>query len=344
VQFSASDSSIVSVNSEGLTQAHQEGYAFVRVTARGIEGVNMFTVNLDGDGPLEDVNGFEVDVYPRAVTLPLMGQRQLKVTSVDGEPISAAATGTQYFVSDATIAEVTADGLIRGKALGTARVTIVHEGMQHIIDVVIKQPEVSGPAVVPADGGVVAQDTQGNMVMVPPGALPPGATVSIDAVPLDSLGMPLPAPDILQSYAAFKLDFDGLKADLPLQVAVKLNPRPDLVTGEVGLPPAGSKVLFWLRSKLLDDQGVEHDTWWLVDNGYVDAEGIARTSSPPYAGIGRDGTLIITGVTITDDEETGEKEYLGVGINTDLLWDTQREISMSLTERIGTEIIGIFSV
>ncbi len=118
LQYSSSDSNVISVRADGLVKAKTNGRAIVHVSARGIEGVNVFTVSADPAAMQLDENGFEVDVYPRAITLALQAQRQLKVSLPDRTDISAASAGTQYFVSDASIADITPDGLIHAKANG----------------------------------------------------------------------------------------------------------------------------------------------------------------------------------------------------------------------------------
>ena len=71
-QYTSSDSSVLSVSNTGRVKALSDGLALVQVRARGIEGVNMFTVSVDGTGPELDIDGFELDTYPPAITLPTL--------------------------------------------------------------------------------------------------------------------------------------------------------------------------------------------------------------------------------------------------------------------------------
>lgn|GEM_PF-6779455 len=44
---------------------------------------------------------------------------------------------------------------------------------------------------------------------------------------------------------------------------------------------------------MLTSDGSLKDTWWLVDNGFVGADGIARTASPPYSGLDAAGEYVV---------------------------------------------------
>ena len=43
----------------------------------------------------------------------------------------------------------------------------------------------------------------------------------------------------------------------------------------------------------MDENRVVHDTWWLVDNGFIGTDGVARTASPPFEGIDASGEYAI---------------------------------------------------
>ena len=73
LQYSSTHSAVATVDEQGWVRGLGNGTAIVQVRARGIEGVNVFTVDTDATPPQLDDNGFEVDVYPRAITLPLLG-------------------------------------------------------------------------------------------------------------------------------------------------------------------------------------------------------------------------------------------------------------------------------
>ncbi|ROZ61645.1 Ig-like domain-containing protein [Ramlibacter sp. WS9] len=329
-QYTSSDSSIISVSSTGAVRGLSDGIALVQVHARGIEGVNVFTVSAEGHGPGLDDNGFEVDVYPRAITLPLLGQRQLKVKLPNEETglptnISAASAGTRYFVSDASIAEIAPDGLIFAKATGTVTVSVVHQGRQHDITLNVQQAQI-GSAVTTAKGGVAVQDSEGNLLMVAPGALPAGTTVSISGLALEDVGIALPGTEVLDALAAVSLDFGDATLSLPAQLAIKVTGPIDSATGQASVLEAGTEVMFWRKGTILDTDGIAKDTWWLVDNGFIGTDGMARTASPPYSGVtGGNGVFLVTTLKNTPEaqkarEQTGEIRVIGAAVDFNAIW------------------------
>ncbi|MDN5416349.1 MAG: putative Ig domain-containing protein, partial [Acinetobacter sp.] len=345
LQFISDNPNILSVDAQGNVVAKQAGITTVHVTARGIEGVNAISVSLRGDEPEIDNNGFEVDVYPKAVILPLNGERQLKVTDVDGNKISLALKGTKYYISDSHIAEITVDGLIQAKSAGIALITVINNGHQYSFSLIVQQPDV-GSAVVDAKKGAVVQDLNGNVLMVAPGAVKEGTEVSIKSVSLDDVGMPLPAPKVLTSLAAFELDIGDEKAKLPLQLAIKIpqqakNPQ----TGELEELTAGTEVFFWKKGTITDAEGTTYDTWWLVDNGVIGNDGVARTASPPYVGSIYQGTYLVSYKKLKGSEDTGAMEV--TSINMAAVWDAffslQMGIAMAPSPMMAVSALGIFA-
>ena len=340
LQFVSDNPNILSVDAQGNVIAKQAGLATVHVTARGIEGVNTLSVSLYGEQPELDDNGFEVDVYPKAVTLPINGERQLKVTDVDGNKVSTAVSGTKYFISDSNIAEIGADGLIKAKAAGIALVTVVNNGHQYSFSLIIQQPEM-GSAIVDAKKGAVVQDTEGNILMVAPGAVKEGTVVSIKSRSLDDLGMQLPAPDVLTSLAAFDISIGDGKTDLPLQLAIKVPKQAkNAKTGEMEDLLVGEEVFFWRKGIIVDENGVSHDTWWLLDNGVIGEDGVARTSSPPYSGASFGGEWLVTKTIV--DKKTGEVQVKGVNIGA-AIWASTSAIAMSASPLMALSALATFA-
>ena len=77
-----------------------------------------------------------------------------------------------------------------------------------------------------------------------------------------------------------------------MQLAVKVQGEIDPGTGLPEELAEGTGVFFWKKGKILDQHGIEHDTWWLVDNGVIGADGMARTSSPPYTDVSGSGGVL----------------------------------------------------
>ncbi|MDP2221629.1 MAG: dockerin type I domain-containing protein, partial [Hydrogenophaga sp.] len=349
LQLTSSNSSVVAVDNRGVVRGIGSGNAIVRIVARGIEGVNAFTVGSDPQYPTLDENGFEVDVYPLAITLPLGGQRQLKVTLPNRSSIATGHTGTRYFISDSNIAEISEDGLIFAKANGIARLSVIHAGMQHDIRLNVVTPLI-GQGVVQAGRGLAVQDIQGdNVLMIAPGSLPDGVIASIAAKDLHDLGIPLPAIEQLDALGAFQIELNGGETGLPMQLAIKVKAPVDLATGETLVIPSGTQVAFWRKGSILDTDGTTHETWWLVDNGFVGEDGVARTASPPYSGItGGGGVFVITTLDKSYknggvNTDTGEVRIAGALVNFNAIWAQTAFIAMAPAPYAGVAALGIFS-
>jgi hypothetical protein len=97
--------------------------------------------------------------------------------------------------------------------------------------------------------------------------------------------MASPAPGQLTALAAFHVDVGDDLTNMPLQFAIPIDGSTDV--------QAGDEVLFLKRGTIADENGVLHDTWWILDNGYVGADGMARTASPPYDGIESSGDILV---------------------------------------------------
>ncbi|HEU6455810.1 MAG TPA: Ig-like domain-containing protein [Roseateles sp.] len=340
VSFSVIDGTAVGVDAQGFVHGLKAGSSIVSIQARGIEAVNAISVTTDGFGPFLDIDGFEVGVYPRAITLVQNGLRQLKVSLPDHTDISAGSTGTRYFIADPTLAEVSADGLIRALKTGETTISVVHNGMQHDIVLRVQLPTLDTATT--TAGGAAVIDAQGNLMMVAPGALPEGTAVSIKSRSVDDLGMPPPAADIMNVIGAVDIDLGGQKSSLPLQLAVKLAPQIDPATGQPVALAAGTEVFFWRKGTIVDGQGVTHDTWWLVDNGVVGVDGFARTSSPPFDGVGSAGTLVATTRKVIDSK-TGAVQVTGAFINFNAIWSEMAFVAMAPSPMMAIEAMGIFA-
>ncbi len=216
LQFVSDNPDVLTVDAKGNITTKKSGIATVHVSARGIEGVNVISVDHSIYTPYADQDGFEVDVYPRAVNLPLSATRQLKVHDADGNYISQATTGIKYYISDSNIADITADGLVIPKVLGKAKITIIYQNMQTEIVLNVQQ-ELLGTIKVSNKEGGITSDSSGNILMVASGSLPDGTAVSIEKVALDSVGIPLPAKEYLAGLGAFTIDLSGETATKPLQ-------------------------------------------------------------------------------------------------------------------------------
>ncbi|WP_346949032.1 Ig-like domain-containing protein [Dyella sp.] len=309
------------------------------------------------------------DVYPDTISLQADGTRQLKVhvsnpdtgVTIDANQPLPPGCALLYLSGDDNIATVSASGLITAQHPGVVTISVVylrsetdifgnivnqtigqrdivlHVDVAQVVDSDAGTPAPQSVQVHKDEGAVVAAAT-GETVMIGAGVLAADTAVSIQRIDLASLqaatGMAAPAPSVLQALGAFHLDIGQAASQYPLQMAIP-------VQGS-GIAQPGDEVLFLRRGTVMAPDGTMHDTWWLVDNGYVGADGVARTASPPYDGLQASGDYVVCrrlpGVI-------GSMFELGVGAGD---WATFGGLGVSLAgglmgADITSEMIGILA-
>ncbi|MEG3927915.1 MULTISPECIES: Ig-like domain-containing protein [unclassified Microcoleus] len=225
---------------------------------------------------------YGLDVYPQAVTLTTGVKRSLLVGIeglTDSPDLKFGSVGTRYFVSNPNVLQVNSDGVITAVGEGIASVTVIDGGAEKVVPVRVKTP-LMGPAILGVDGGVV-QGSDGSFVMVAPSALTKDTTVNI--TPLSSEGLPLPFPDSMEFAGGFNLDLGNTPLKIPVQLAI---PAP------VGVP-VGTEVLFMRKGSLPAGADSWNETWLIQESGVVGADGMIRTTSPPFPGVTESGTYTI---------------------------------------------------
>ncbi|UOP01497.1 YncE family protein [Kingella potus] len=257
------------------------------------------------------------------------------MSEADGSRIDAAAKGTTYHISDSSLANISADGLITAKRVGKAKVSVINQGRQYDLILDIQEP-VTGKAVIQEGQGTVVQDGHGNRMMVAAGSLKAGTEVSIRQIGLDETGMPPPGKGLLTGLRAFRIETEG-KAEIPLQLALNIK---DMMGGKV---QAGKEVHFWKKGRIMDGQGRLHDTWWLVDNGYIGEDGIARTASPPYSGINGGSSTYY--VTLSEyDDKTGSATVKVSDTNWSAMWVRSASMAMAVSPHMALAGVAMFAL
>ncbi|MDZ4253493.1 MAG: hypothetical protein U1A72_13070 [Sulfuritalea sp.] len=336
---------VVFVDANGDVHARQAGIAIVTVKAGQYSVQNVITVGVLPTAPDVDRFGNELNVYPRSIDLAEgVGRRQIDVHSLDGsalgEDIGAVASGTRYFISNPAVADITADGLILAKAGGTATVTVINGGRQGTLQLQVRAATV-GPTIATVAEGVVTQDVDGNTLTIGADGLTSDTLASISALDLNALATPLPAAEQLHALAAVKVDLSGVTSRVPLQLALNVAAPIDPATGEPAALPAGSEVFFWQEGVIRDANGVEHQTWWLMDNGVIGSDGMARTSSQPYAGLSGGGNILVTSAP-SIDVRTGAAKVSGTVVNFDALWSSLAHAAIMPTAVMGMGALAAF--
>jgi hypothetical protein len=346
LQIQSGNSGVISVDVNGILHAKGVGVATITVTADGIFAENAITSGVFQTAPDLDRFDNELNVYPISIDLPEgVGQRQIDVHTLDGSAlgidISTSAAGTQYFISDSSVAGISPDGLITAKSGGSATITVINGGLQGTIHLQVRAAN-EGPSVATVANGVVTLDVNGNTLMIGADALTKNTVASINTLDLNALDIPLPAPDLLNALGAVNVDLGGATTRLPLQLALKVKGAIDPLTGQSAPLTAGTEVMFWQEGTINDANGVSHQTWWLMDNGVIGTDGLAHTASQPYVGITSGGNILVTGAPRTD-KQTGAVKISSSLMNFNAIWSQLAFAAIMPTSTMALGALSIFN-
>ena len=275
--YASSQPSVLEVNGQGMIQGRDTGFAAVTVRRGKLAAATAVTVGEPLDPLQREEDG--ITVYPRAVTLPVVDGQRPFLVSAGAVNLTRADMGTIYVVSDERVISVSADGLVESIGAGTATLTILSGPAQLVVPIRVVTPEI-GQARMTAEGGVISTP-EGVLVQIAPESVPVGTVVT-----LNTLSMPptdeLPPSDIYRFGTYFELDLGGMELSEPAQMSIPV--------GGDFLP--GDTVYFFKKELVMDEAGVEHEIWMLLETGRVDAAGVARTTSPPYPGLSAGGQYL----------------------------------------------------
>jgi len=260
VSFQTTDATVAVVSPAGSVSAQTNGTAVLLAFSHGIQAATAIRVGTPTDLTSQLLAQVGLTADPQAVSLAAgVGTRQLDI-SLDHEiDLTAASTGTVYYISNPAVVGVSPDGMITAGAPGFATVTAINGPAEKVIPVKVEPPEV-GPAVLGPGGGVV-QGSDGSLVMVGPGALAGNATVNI--APVAQSNLPMAPPGGLITVGAFHLDLGPDRLSVPVQLSVAVAP---------GTPP-GTTVFFYRADTVPDASGNPVPVWMEVAKGVVGPNG-----------------------------------------------------------------------
>ncbi|KPJ75957.1 MAG: hypothetical protein AMJ54_13385, partial [Deltaproteobacteria bacterium SG8_13] len=277
------DPSVATLTPEGFLVGLVEGTT-IMVAERGpLTAATVVKVGepLYDGGPI--AGSVDIEAYPDSVAIvPNGGSRQVIVSLDEDQTIfvGAAADGTRYFSGNTDVATVTPDGLIEAVSEGKTTVTVIHEDDEEVLKVSVEQPQVGQVAV--GSAGAIVENSEGYSVAIGPGLLSDDATVTVTS--LDETELARAVPPAFDFLGAFRLDVDGGDLLGPIQAAVPVSPS-------VAQP--GEPVYFFQEVQVPDENGDFQSFWVAVDSGEVDANGVARTGSPPFPGLSDRGNVLI---------------------------------------------------
>ena len=293
LQFQSTNPTGASISAGGVLTGIINGSTGVITasTAHGPGGVTIqaataFSIGLPTDQTQQFLFALGLHTFPGGVSLAAQtqtsagGQRQIIADLANTIALTAGSTGTRYFVSNPNIVTVSADGLITANQAGDAVVTVINGPAESLIPVKVQAPNV-GPTLIGKAGGIV-QGTNGYQVAIAPDALAASTLVSITPVIQGSLPLAMPGP--FQYVSSFDLHIGDGRLAIPAQLAIP-------ITGSTLAP--GSDLVFFRYSTVLDQNGVTLPVWMQEETGVFGADGVARTTSPPFPGVLESGTWMI---------------------------------------------------
>ena len=275
------DPTVATLSSTGLLSGATGGATALVAEHAGVRAATAVAVGVPTDDRQFSAYFLGIDAYPNSTTLSTTGQRQI-VVSVGGtqELFVTGDAAVKYFVASDGVVMVNAGGLIEAVAEGETSITVIYGGSEETIQIKVEAPK---QGVVTVDkAGAIVEGPQGYQVAIGPDQLTGAALVSID--PIAAGDLPLPVPNLFNYAAAFELNVDGAELTGPVQVAAPVDP---------GVASPGDQVWFYQVMQFPDENGVLHDYWTVMDVGTVDNDGMARTTSPPFPGLSRRGSILI---------------------------------------------------
>ncbi|MDN5786793.1 putative Ig domain-containing protein, partial [Pseudorhodobacter sp.] len=256
----------------GQLEGRSDGFTRLIATRGAISAATVVRVGALDPYDRALVN-FGADVYPDAVMITPGASRQLLLFDNDGTNVIATrADEVISYVVDGSIVQVTADGRIIGLKPGQTTVQVIFRATEILVPVTVVAPVVATNVPVGRDGGIVA-NTDGYQVAIAAGAMPRATAVTITTLDQSDLDAPpMPTGMGFEFAAAFNLDTGDVPMQVPMQFAV-----PTTLA-------AGERVLFYRISDFVTEDGTLVKGYQEVDSGWVDANGVARTASPPHDG------------------------------------------------------------
>src|SRR5216117_3911013 len=166
VTWATSNAAAATVSASGLVTGVAAGSATITATSEGQSGTSAITVT--------NVPVASVTVSPATASLTVGATTQLTATPKDSNGTALGGRVVTWGTSNAAIATVSASGLARGVAAGSATITATSEGKSGTAAMTVTNVPVATVTVTPAIATLLT-----------------GATLQLTATPRDALGNPL---------------------------------------------------------------------------------------------------------------------------------------------------------
>jgi hypothetical protein len=360
------------VSDSGQILALNTGTSIIEVHAGRFVIATPVTVN---DPAATQLN---LEFFPLVYSLVEEATRQFVVREriADGTVInrSAAAEGTSYYVMDPEVGATTPHGLFQALGDGKTPVTIIHRGMSEVVYMTVTAPLSNGAPILPEQGGIVTA-ADGSFVAVPAGCY--AGNVSITPLTAGDApyefpggwtpvgGIDIAANGSMQGCNGWPVGIKTPGLDPGTEVWI-MSPRQTAINPPAPPPPheGGPPPLPPGPPPKPEDFSCTPQ-WEVVDKAIVGADGVARTTSPPFpqpnagayfamssgslAGlVGVMGTEAQKAGKITIAPETGRPYYIVPGFFADfyvpLLTSGNVQVKAEMVNRQGLSNSTVFDV
>ncbi|MDX1785187.1 MAG: hypothetical protein R3210_03590, partial [Roseovarius sp.] len=267
----------------GQLEGLGDGFSLLTATRGAVTAATVVRSGKQSDYD-EALITYGADVYPDAVVVTPGAERQLLLFDpFDENVIQTRGDEVLKYVVNGNIVEVTADGRIIGKAVGETIVQVIYRATELLVPVQVRAPVVGDAVPVGKEGGIV-QNADGYQVAIAEGALPRDTQITIETLSeADVEAPPLPTGVGFEFASAFRLD----TGDAPMRIPAQLAIPTDL--------PEGTMVAFYRITDFVTEDGLVKG-YQQVETGRIGADGMARTTSPPFDGLRAAGEYVMATV------------------------------------------------
>ncbi|MEM1067288.1 MAG: putative Ig domain-containing protein [Planctomycetota bacterium] len=277
IEYFASES-IAVITASGTVGGLAAGDGFITATAFGQTAATSLRVAEPGEIP-------DTEVFPTNYALEIGQTRQFFVRQPlgNGDVVDLAADpGTFYIVSDPSVGTIDANGLFTAQATGQTEVTVVRDGQTFVTELLVAAPSL-GSTVVDDEGGIVGTPDGSILVGVGPDTFDDPTVVTVTTLNESDLDAGIPAGFTFTS--GVDIDLSGAIPQAAMSLAV---PAP--VSANVG-----DSLYVFRESQFFDVETGQFDTrFQFVDTMRVEADGVARTTSPPNNSLTGSGRYVTT--------------------------------------------------
>lgn len=190
VEWTSNDPGVARVSPEGIVTAVAAGFTQITARAAGHSATVGVTVNAPPPlpqpraQPVAPAAVAGVRISPNSPTVPAGGRFQLRAMAADAGGATLANRATAWRTSDASIATVSPDGLVRGLRAGSAGITATIDAVSATVTVSVTAIPTASVRITPVDR-----------------TIQPGETFRLNAVALDGGGTELPDRPIVWSVS-----------------------------------------------------------------------------------------------------------------------------------------------